>query len=242
MEIMSTVDSLPYYDRDLDVIPNLRQRIEREVELELKGTLTPPQSNGDTTQPGYHPFLSQYPDLLGLSASSSREQDHLPRRNLRRQLLDRSDPVYQSNGASDTLDTQRFNIPYPDDHTKLEDWQKALSNAKSQLEHQRLRLLNLNLIGKYGANHWRLSNFLIEKEISKLDKVVEIYKSEIDNLNRRRKANQTDVGDKLTDLAQKWQNLISTNISIEITNLNLKFEVETLRQEANNLKQRVEET
>jgi hypothetical protein len=45
------------------------------------------------------------------------------------------------------------------------------------------------------------------------------------------------VGDRLTDLAQKWQNLISTNISLEITNLNLKLEVEALQQEAANLKQ-----
>ncbi|KAH9473965.1 hypothetical protein MJO28_000194 [Puccinia striiformis f. sp. tritici] len=225
-QTMTTIDSLPYYDRDLDVIPNLRQRIEREIELELKSTPPPPTSNLDQTTT-HHPFLSEFPNLLASSARPSR-------------LADRSDPNYQSNGSTDSLDIERFNIPYPDDHTSLEEWEKALSNAKSQLEHQRLRLINLDLIGKHGANHWKLSNFLVDQEISKVDKLVALCKDEIDDVNRRRKAHQTDVGDRLTDLAQKWQNLISTNISLEITNINLKMEVEALQQEAATLKQKLE--
>ncbi|KAA1115397.1 hypothetical protein PGT21_035995 [Puccinia graminis f. sp. tritici] len=221
---MATIDSLPYYDRDLDVIPNLRQRIEREIELELKSTPQPP-SNTDQT-PTYHPFLSEFPDLLSSSTRPSR-------------LADKSDPNYQSDGSKDSLDIERFNIPYPDDHTSLKDWEDALSNAKSQLEHQRLRLINLDLIGKHGANHWKLSNFLVDQEISQLDKLVDHYKNEIDDVNRRRKAHQTDVGDRLTDLAQKWQNLVSTNISLEITNINLKLEMEALQQEAVTLKQKL---
>ncbi|PLW44126.1 hypothetical protein PCANC_13797 [Puccinia coronata f. sp. avenae] len=217
---MTTIDSLPYYDRDLDIIPNLRQRIEREIELEMKSTPQPVLSANQT--PTHHPFLSEFPDVP--SARSSR-------------LADKSDPNYQSHGSKDSLDIERFNIPYPDDHTHLKGWEDALSNTKSQLEHQRLRLINLDLIGKHGANHWKLSNFLVEQEIPKVEKLVEHYKNEIDNVNRRRKAHQTDVGDRLTDLAQKWQNLISTNISLEITNLNLKLEVEALQQEAANLKQ-----
>ncbi|KNZ53658.1 hypothetical protein VP01_3171g2 [Puccinia sorghi] len=221
--IMTTIDSLPYYDRDLDVIPNLRQRIEREIELELKSTPQPPP-NADRTQT-YHPFLSEFPELSSAGRSS--------------RLADKSDPNYQSDGSKDSLDIERFNIPYPSDHTNLKDWEDALSNAKSQLEHQRLRLINLDLIGKHGANHWKLSNFLVEQEISKVDKLVEQYKNEIDDVNRRRKAHQTEVGDRLTGLAQKWQNLISTNISLEITNLNLKMEVDTLQQEAAELKQKL---
>ncbi|KAI9600753.1 hypothetical protein H4Q26_000545 [Puccinia striiformis f. sp. tritici PST-130] len=199
-QTMTTIDSLPYYDRDLDVIPNLRQRIEREIELELKSTSPPPTSNLDQTTT-HHPFLSEFPNLLASSARPSR-------------LADRSDPNYQSNGSTDSLDIERFNIPYPDDHT--------------------------NLIGKHGANHWKLSNFLVDQEISKVDKLVALCKDEIDDVNRRRKAHQTDVGDRLTDLAQKWQNLISTNISLEITNINLKMEVEALQQEAATLKQKLE--
>ncbi|POV98927.1 hypothetical protein PSHT_13778 [Puccinia striiformis] len=170
-QTMTTIDSLPYYDRDLDVIPNLRQRIEREIELELKSTPPPPTSNLDQTTT-HHPFLSEFPNLLASSARPSR-------------LADRSDPNYQSNGSTDSLDIERFNIPYPDDHTSLEEWEKALSNAKSQLEHQRLHRC-------------------------------------------RRPIDRP---------GQKWQNLISTNISLEITNINLKMEVEALQQEAATLKQ-----
>ncbi|OAV91878.1 hypothetical protein PTTG_02650 [Puccinia triticina 1-1 BBBD Race 1] len=221
---MTTIDSLPYYDRDLDVIPNLRQRIEREIELELKST-PQPASNADPP-PSYHPFLSEFPDLLASPTRSTR-------------LTDKSDPNYQSDGSKDSLDIERFHIPYPDDHTSLKNWEDALSNAKSQLEHQRLRLINLDLIAKHGANHWKLSNFLVDQEISKVDKLVEHYKTEIDNVNRRRKSHQTDVGDRLTDLAQKWQNLVSTNISLEITNINLKLDVEALQKEAATLKEKL---
>lgn len=218
-----TIDSLPYYDRDLDLVPNLRQRIEREIELELKSS-SQPQPTAE--QPRFHPFLSEFPDLLTRPGRTSK-------------LLDKSDPNYQSDGSKDSLDVDRFNIPYPNDPTNLQEWEDSLSNAKSQLEHQRLRLINLDLISKYGANHWKLYNFLLDQEISKVEKLIDDHKNEVDNVNRRRKAQQTEVGDKLTDLAQKWQNLVSTNISLEITNVNLKLDLEALRQEAAKLKQKL---
>ncbi|KAI8453962.1 Pre-mRNA-splicing factor SPF27 [Phakopsora pachyrhizi] len=172
----------------LDVVPNLRQRVEREIEEELKIVLSQSQTSNGANQ-SYHPYLSQYPEP---QQSSSKEIHHpLLRVSLPRLSNNRNEGNSdRDNEIREGLDVERFNIPYPNDPTDLEAWERALSNAKAQLEHQKLRSLNLSLMSNYGSNHWKLSNFLIEKEIEKVEKTVEAYKLEIDNVNRRRKASQ----------------------------------------------------
>ncbi|KAG0150990.1 hypothetical protein CROQUDRAFT_651866 [Cronartium quercuum f. sp. fusiforme G11] len=237
-----TVDSLPYYDRDLDIVPNLRQRVEREIEKELK-TQNNLSTCSDSQQRINHPFLEQFPELSSVSSSIKPKEIYhdllkisLP--SLVEQWGINSQPTNHNNDLG--LDLERLNIPYPKDLNDLKGWQQSFNNSKAQLEQQRLRLLNLNLINQFGSNHWKLYNFLIEKEISKLTLILDDFTNQIDRVNRRRKANQTDVGDQLNDLSQKWQNLISNNISIEIMNLNLTNEIKSLKLEEEELKKKLD--
>lgn len=163
------------------MVPNLRQRVEREIDQEIK---TQQQSSKQSP----HPFLEQFPDLSITPTTPKKDIYH----DLLHISLPRLTNSTPTSGPDQTtgLDLDRLNIPYPADPTDLEAWEQAFSNAKAQLEQQRLRLLNLNLIGQYGPNHWKLSNFLIEKEIAKLELALEHATAEIDGVNRRRKANQ----------------------------------------------------
>ena len=44
---------------------------------------------------------------------------------------------------------------------KVEGWQSAVHNGYSQLEHQRDRLLNLELLNRFGTNGWKYHNFQV---------------------------------------------------------------------------------
>lgn len=221
-----SIDSLPYHDRDLDLIPNLRQRVEREIEQEIKSS-TPNQS--------HHSFLNQFEDLTKPTTKPKEIYHPLLHQSLP-SLTNPSDSEPNPTDEPIGLDLERLNIPYPNDPTDLSSWKTSLQNAKSQLEQQRIRLLNLKLMNQYGANHWRLSNFLIEKEIEKLDNELKIELNKIDLINRRRKTNQMEIGERLNEFHQKWQDLISSNISLEIMNLNLTHQIQSMRSQEEELK------
>ena len=48
-----------------------------------------------------------------------------------------------------------------------EAWEAAVNNAKAQLEHQTLRIQNLELMLKYGPNQWRAHNASLEAAIKR---------------------------------------------------------------------------
>lgn len=106
------------------------------------------------------------------------------------------------------IDTVRYQLPAP---TSIpgsdEEWLKALQNARSQLEHQRVRLVslvmilknyiqlinsqdNLTLLQQYGSNSWRVRNYLLESTCSAVEKLLEEVKERTTDVNRSRKKSQ----------------------------------------------------
>jgi len=109
-----------------------------------------------------------------------------------------------------SLDTLRYQLPAPASTPATdEEWQAALKNAQAQLEHQRIRHVpfsvvlhrtpfitsefsqtNLTLLQKYGANAWRLHNYLLESTAKKIETSLEALKQLTVEVNRDRKNNQ----------------------------------------------------
>ncbi len=58
------------------------------------------------------------------------------------------------------IDVARYRLDPPSltQRNDVDVWQSVLDNARSQLEHQGNRLLNLELLIKYGPNAWRANN------------------------------------------------------------------------------------
>jgi pre-mRNA-splicing factor SPF27 len=172
------------------------------------------------------------------------------------------------------LDSVRYSLPVPPASAPLEAWNKAINNAASQLEHQKIRLGNLDLLAKYGANSWRTNNFLIEKEVERLQRRKEEIVKQTEDLNRERKANQVsdttlslpcsilvkrliltssrssyhlsthlqlEAGSQLSSLESKWTTLVSNNIQLELANLTLEMELDTLREREEELKSKLQE-
>jgi pre-mRNA-splicing factor SPF27 len=68
-----------------------------------------------------------------------------------------------------------------------------LENAEAQLEHQRTRTANLELMNKFGSNHWRVTNFLVEKDLERIQREDEDVRKRTEDVNRSRKSAQVSV-------------------------------------------------
>jgi pre-mRNA-splicing factor SPF27 len=189
---MDATDSLPYYDTDIDRIAGalacdgphalkltlfspvtgLREKLEAEIESELAAV---PLEEFDISSR----LPSELPELFTSSDF------------LRSELARVSSGQKPAPGTG--LDTVRYSLPAPPASAPLDAWKKAIDNAGSQLEHQQLRLSNLELMQKYGGNAWRVANFLVEKEIERLEKQTEDVKLRTEELNRERKARQASL-------------------------------------------------
>lgn len=201
------LDSLPYYDKDLDEPTGaLRQLVNAEITKELQSV----QRVGDDPRlPPPIQLFTKHP-LLAAELERVERGEKLP-----------------------PLDTTRYQLPAPEDQANAseEEWKKALQNAKAQLEHQRRRQVNLALSQTYGANAWKVHNFLLEEDIKALEKSVEALKEQNTEINRSRKNAQVTAGAQLTALENKWTELISRNLQISLANLTLEAEVESLRRQ-----------
>lgn len=69
-------------------------------------------------------------------------------------------------------------------------WFEALDNANAQLEHQSQRVLNLELVQKFGNNAWNIHNYQLEYDLSRLRKQVDEKRAEVMELNKLRKRDQ----------------------------------------------------
>ncbi|KAJ3519697.1 hypothetical protein NM688_g9262 [Phlebia brevispora] len=193
-------DSLPYYDNDVERDPGLKEKAERLIAREMK------------TPSGLHPSI---PPPITLFANNPLLQAELKR-------VESHQPLPQ-------LDTSRYQLPGPTaPDATIEDWDAALNNAHAQLEHQRLRLTNLELLQQYGANAWRIHNFQMEATAKLLEKTVEDLKQLTVEVNRDRKNFQTQVGTQLTTLETRWTELISSVLQIEMANVAQEAELEKL--------------
>lgn len=72
----------------------------------------------------------------------------------------------------------------------IRDWKDAVSNAKSQLEHQSLRTMNLELQSRYGSTAWKMHLMDLQSLVGEYQKRLEAAKQEIDTVNRNRQSQQ----------------------------------------------------
>ncbi|KAF8922293.1 Pre-mRNA-splicing factor SPF27 [Mucidula mucida] len=197
----SILDSLPYYDNDLETYPLLKQKVERELARQAKA----PTALHPNVPPAYELF-SNSPML---KAELERIESHKP---------------------FPSIDTQRYQLPAPSLPGTDEEWQASLKNARAQLEHQRLRQTNLTLLQTYGPNAWRIHNYLLESTAQQTEKALEDLKELTVEVNRDRKNTQTRLGNQLNSLETRWTELISSVLQIEMANVALDAEIDRLNK------------
>lgn len=209
---LAPTDALPYFDRELELQPGLRSRVDALI-AEEQASMSPIPSTSSRLPPVYELFSTR-PDL--------------------RTELER---VASGQPSTHTLDTHRYTLSSPTsgEAASLSDWQAAVDSAHAQLGHMDVRMKNIELLKKYGSNAWRLSNFQQEQNIRLLSEQLDLVKAETSEINRLRQKNHLEAGGKLATLNKRWTELISRGLQLEVANITTSQEVDMLKSKKRKL-------
>jgi pre-mRNA-splicing factor SPF27 len=108
-------------------------------------------------------------------------------------------------------------------------WAAAVANAKAQLEHQALRVQNLELLAKHGANAWLAHNRGVEAALAGARAQLAQLDAAAEELHKTRKVQQTAAGAELAKLARQWDAAVRKNADIEAACDALEAEAAALR-------------
>lgn len=113
----------------------------------------------------------------------------------------------------EALDFSRYELPEPAkrERSSAAAWAAAASNAKSQLEHQNVRIENLELLHAHGADVWRASRAAMEGVAGYLNDALEEIERETEDINRDRKLRQLAHGREISRLEGVWAAQIRKN-------------------------------
>ncbi|KAJ3055175.1 hypothetical protein HK097_011329 [Rhizophlyctis rosea] len=111
------------------------------------------------------------------------------------------------------------------------DWERAIQNSQSQLEHQWNRLINLELMNKFGSNAWRLHNYQMDHAVAGVKKVADSNKEEIMSVNKQRKSEQIKAGNALSGMELRRGELLGRVLQVDLASASLEAELERLRAE-----------
>ncbi|XP_058859486.1 pre-mRNA-splicing factor SPF27 [Acipenser ruthenus] len=131
------------------------------------------------------------------------------------------------------LGMKRYELPAPSSGQKndITAWQDCVNNSMAQLEHQAVRIENLELMSQYGSNSWKLYNENLMHLIELSQKELQRVRKEIQDLNWQRKNDQMKGGAKLRELESNWVSLVSKNYEIERAIVQLESELCQLNQQ-----------
>lgn len=123
----------------------------------------------------------------------------------------------ESGMRMETMNTKRYELPAPPAGklSEIQAWQESVDNSFAQLEHQSIRLLNLELLQKYGCEAWKAGLEVLVGLNAKAQKDLTELKKEIQDVNWNRKNKQMQTGEQLNRLNNQWVTLVSRNFEIE---------------------------
>ncbi|GFO26098.1 pre-mRNA-splicing factor spf27 [Plakobranchus ocellatus] len=184
------VDALPYFDQGYDD-PGVKEAAIALVEEETRRYRPTKNYLDYLPNPNYHAFETEI-----IKNEMERVQARLP---------------------MDMMSMKRYELPTPPagKMTDVSAWQDCVDNSQAQLEHQSLRILNLELMSEYGAPAWRSYNTVLSSMIEQAQKHLQDLRKKIQEINWQRKTEQTQAGEKLRDLETTWVGLVSKNYEIE---------------------------
>ena len=168
--------------------------------------------------------------------------DHLPPLNLNSFETDLMKTEFErlsNRQAMDTLSMKRYELPTPPPGkmTDVQAWSECVENSEAQLEHQRTRIMNLDLMLDYGGESWKVYNEVLQDMLNKTQSQLADVKKNIQEINWSRKNQQTQVGERLKQLEGNWVGLVSKNYEIEQAVINMDYEYQMLKRQ-NDLKNR----
>ncbi|XP_065842265.1 pre-mRNA-splicing factor SPF27-like [Oscarella lobularis] len=136
-----------------------------------------------------------------------------------------------SNLPLEQLNMKRYELPPPSSAQRndIRAWTESVNNSAAQLEHQATRIVNLELLAKYGAAAWKMHNESLQRMVEQQQKQLQALRSQIQEMNWQRKEEQTKAGAELQQLEYSWYELVRKNIEIEKAVCELEQQIRTMK-------------
>mmetsp|Transcript_19379 Transcript_19379/g.41933 ORF Transcript_19379/g.41933 Transcript_19379/m.41933 type:complete len:260 (+) Transcript_19379:104-883(+) len=198
------IDALPYVDT---YEGNVKQQVDALIEEEMSKSTKKP-ADYLREMPAMPPSTLKDHPLLVAEMERIKKREPLP-----------------------PLDTSRYRLDPPPQSRRHDPsaWKSAVDNAAAQLEHQTNRILNLELMLKYGDNVWRAQALSDEAGVKRVEAQLAETKKAIDALNKERKLQQQAAGSELRRAEAEYYELVYKNIAIESACDRLEEEIAGLK-------------
>ena len=97
-----------------------------------------------------------------------------------------------------------------------------VQNAKAQYEYQQDRLMNLELLQKYGQNEFKIMNDKLSSIIDNMELELSSLEQEITNVNQKRRMEQEIGRKKLESMREKRMDLYGEIVQVRMANNELQ--------------------
>ncbi|XP_066152453.1 pre-mRNA-splicing factor SPF27 [Euwallacea fornicatus] len=184
------VDALPYIDQGYDE-PGVREAAFAMVEEECRR---------------YRPTKNYLEHLPPLNISAFETK-----------IMHNEFERLQNRLPMETISMKRYELPPPPSGklNELSAWTECVDNSKAQLEHQAVRILNLQLMTEYCCPAWQRYLQILQDMEKTASKQLAAVRQALQEVNWQRKSLQTKGGEELKNLESKWVTLVSHNYEIE---------------------------
>jgi len=95
-------------------------------------------------------------------------------------------------------------------------WHDAAEGARLALQHQHTRQTNLQLLEQFGPNAWLVYNRQLSLAHHRLEEELGEVRAAIETLNRARQEEQLAAGAKLDRAQHRWEELVRSNMELDV--------------------------